>query len=122
MGCLFRTLEKYLAPLWAIVIFIVSIVPADDITIDSDMLIPHADKVVHIMMYFILQVAIMRKRRNGLEGKNKVIIFILVTGYGVFIELFQGYFLADRFFEIYDIIANITGALMGILLFNRIKS
>jgi VanZ family protein len=120
--CLFRKLEKYLAPLWAIVVFIVSILPADDITIDSDMLIPHADKVVHIMMYFILQVAMMRKRQSGMEDKNKVIIFILVSGYGVFIELFQGYFLADRFFEIYDIIANITGALMGILLFNRIKS
>lgn len=122
MRTLFRKLEKSLAVIWAIVIFAASVMPSDNISIESNMLFPHADKVVHFGMYFILQLLFMRYDSSEVKGKNKVIIFILVVSYGFIIELIQGYFLVDRFFENYDIIANITGALMGILFFNRIKS
>ncbi len=86
------------------------------------MLFPHADKIVHFIMYFFLQVLCMR--HNGiLNLKNKTtLIFGLVIFYGIFLELVQGYFLVDRFFENYDIIANITGAFIGIVFFNFIKS
>ena len=122
MKALFRKLEKWLAPCWAIVILVLSIMPTSDMSIHSDMLFPHADKVVHFTMYFILQVFSMSNNLLASKRRNDIFIFSLVAAYGVLMELIQGYFLVDRFFDYYDIIANITGALMGNLFFNRIKS
>ena len=115
-------LEKWLAPLWAVVILVACIIPVDDMSIDSNVLVPHADKVVHFLMYFVLQVLLLNHNSKFGNKFSIWIIFMLTVGYGFLIECIQGYFLVARFFENYDIIANITGALTGILFFNRIKS
>ena len=63
-------------------------------------------------------------------GKNrlKAIIFALVLCnlYGAGIECIQGLFLPSRTFDIYDLMANGIGTLMGVtgslFILNRIKS
>lgn len=122
MSPLFKKFEKWLAPCWALLIFVASVMPSDDISVDSNMLFPHVDKVVHFLMYFILQVLLLRHNDNFMSRKKQVVIFILTASYGFLMEVIQGYFLVDRFYDNYDIIANITGALIGNLFFNLLKS
>jgi len=46
-------------------------------------------------------------------------------GYGLFIEYIQGNFIANRFFDVYDLIANIIGVFVGLAaysLFNKSRA
>ncbi len=41
-------------------------------------------------------------------------MFVLCAGFGLLIEVGQGVFTADRYFDIYDALANSIGALAGL--------
>lgn len=73
-------------------------------------------------MYFTLQFLLQWQYEDRMNKRLEIRIFIMVCSYGILLELVQQFFLKDRFFEIFDIIANITGALMGILFFHFIKT
>ena len=76
----------------------------------------HVDKIVHMAMHGILGFLL---KRDRLTTKSA---FILSFFLGLAIEFCQGYFLPSRYFEIYDLIANIIGYFIGIGLYNLIKS
>jgi len=115
-------LDKWLAPLWAVVILVGCTMPTDNISIDSNVLFPHIDKVVHFVLYLVFQWLLLRHNQIHGNGFSQLVIFILCICYGFLIECIQGFFLEARFFENYDIIANITGALAGMTFFNLKKS
>ena len=89
---------------------------------EGNILGPHGDKVAHFGMYFILQYLFCLSI-HGSRFRQKLLLTFLVTAtYGIIMEVIQHVFLESRFFEIPDIIANITGALSGILLFHFLKT
>lgn len=73
------------------------------------------DKIAHLVCYGILSGSIWYVLR-----RKKVIILSLVIIYGIIIEWIQYSFFPQRFFEFYDIIANIIGAIIGIWLVDKI--
>jgi VanZ family protein len=85
-------------------------------------LFPHADKVVHFGIYFILQVLVMWAFARKDNPLTIILSFCFSVIYGILLEGIQHFFLPDRFFEIFDIIANITGALSGLLFFKLFKT
>ena len=117
-----RKLKRLFSIIWVLVIFIGTTFPNSDITVGANVLVPHVDKIAHFTMYFILQLLLMWQFDEIKTGRFQIRILLLVCAYGILLELIQKYFLVDRFFESYDIIANITGAFMGIILFHRIKT
>ena len=82
----------------------------------------YMDKVIHAIIYTILSylitVALRKQRVNYLASKNAygISVFVTVT-LGFLLEIGQHLITKDRSFELWDIIANITGALIGIALF-----
>lgn len=74
-----------------------------------------ADKVIHLGMFFVLTVCFF------LAYKVKFIKSILILSvYGVVIEILQEVFPNGRTFDFYDIIFNVFGAIIGYLFISNI--
>lgn len=84
-----------------------------------------ADKLVHGLIYFILinlWAAFFYLKKNLHFNINWVsILFFSILLYGIIIEILQGLFTASRIADIFDVLANLIGSLLGILFFKSIK-
>ncbi len=84
------------------------------------------DKIVHILIYFILVNLWMLYLyiRNGFQFKNKwgLILLLSVLLYGIIIEILQGLLTISRSADIFDVVANLIGSFIGIYFFKSIKN
>lgn len=105
---------------WLVTITVLSLVSfEDDSALDLD--IPNFDKVVHFTFYFvagILGVLFCNATIKGFMKKIPSLVKFLLglIGYGIIIEVLQESLTTYRSAELLDVIANSTGALLGILL------
>ncbi len=90
---------------------ILSILPPNMMVQNSLFEIPWADKIGHFCMYAILGFFWNVVLRNSKNPRLKAVFF--VVAFGIFMELIQFQFILGRYFEIFDIIANITGCIFG---------
>lgn len=109
------------AIVWAVLIFIGSVLSGD--TLDGVKLIniPGFDKLVHFTWYFFLFLFIaagVYKWKEGLKPKNLVVILVVCMVYGGFLEFLQGNVFVKRSEDVYDFMANSTGAIAGSALFS----
>jgi VanZ family protein len=115
---------------WGIFIFVLSVWPGKDfpsIPDWGDLL--SLDKIVHMTFYGLLTWLILwGKRQNianpdklGTEGAISFTIMLVVaafsSGFGWFIEWFQGAYCQDRMSDVMDGVANTIGAVIGLLAF-----
>jgi VanZ family protein len=84
-----------------------------------------ADKIVHVAIYFILiciwQMFFYIKNSHTYNFKWAIGILIVSLFYGIIIEVLQELFTDSRSADVYDVVANLTGSIIGILFFKRIK-
>ena len=83
-------------------------------------IVTHQDKLVHVLMYLFFTFF----WYNYLEAyTNKALLIAIVLAglFGTVVEVLQGGLTAERQFDYYDISANILGALLSIILVNRLK-
>lgn len=105
--------------IWAITLLVITItlscMPSNNLSNNSFLNLPYGDKLAHFIAYSSLGFT----WGNALYPKKdyiiKTLIFLVLLG--LVIEFIQFYFLVGRFFEMYDIIANIIGSLNGVLIF-----
>lgn len=102
---------KILLAIWMIIVLVLSTMPSSAVSKASFLGIPNLDKIAHFVMYFIF--ALLASLAFKLTNWQ---IFFLVFCYGLLMECVQHYFLTNRYFEIFDIIANIIGTIVGIML------
>jgi VanZ family protein len=81
--------------------------------------IPHADKVVHFVFYFVLAflgVLATKQSVKGNANSHNVLLytFLFASFYGILMEFFQYYFTQNRQGDILDVLANTLGAMVGI--------
>lgn len=80
--------------------------------------IPHLDKLVHFVFYFIAAILgsmLIKERTKGqfnLSG-TVIISMVVVTIYGIVIEVIQNTFTNYRSGDLYDVLANSLGAFFG---------
>ena len=107
------------AVLWSVIIFIVCLLPGNTFPAEDFLDTIYFDKIVHFTMYLILFMLIMNGIKKERPIRKKLLFaaaFICILQ-GVLIEFLQGSDLvSNRSFELFDIIANITGVLTGFLL------
>jgi VanZ family protein len=85
----------------------------------ADIKISNIDKVYHSIAYFTLAIAwliVYYKKPN-----KKYIIVICCIIFGIVIELLQSKITLHRTGDYYDILANSSGALIALLIFNLIS-
>jgi VanZ family protein len=102
--------------LWLVILVKLSLMAGNKLP--SVPLLPHMDKLVHAVMYFILAFLLTRPViRTGISKPYFwIILFCLVAG--MLIEILQQYYALYRSGSILDEIANVAGAVLGILFFH----
>ncbi|MBI1227331.1 MAG: hypothetical protein GC192_19015 [Bacteroidetes bacterium] len=108
---------KFFIPvvLWAILIFILS----TKVGIQLPETKIGTDKVAHFAVYFVFNLLAIRGLVLGdnLSTKNVLIATFVVTVYGITMEFIQWAFFPNRFFEVWDMVANFIGAVLGYIAF-----
>lgn len=106
--------------IWSIILLVLGLLPKSSLP-DVRFHIPFLDKIAHAGFYFLLIFFILHESNKLLS--NRLIInalsYCLVLGCSI--ELGQKYFLQGRSFEIWDIVANIIGSFIGILIYRILK-
>ncbi|MCF8224971.1 MAG: VanZ family protein [Bacteroidales bacterium] len=114
---------KYIVSiLFAIVIFILSVWPADTAPTPS-FFFKGMDKVIHGIMYGVFIVLILREYlKNSVVNYQGVIYLLLLTWiYSIIMELIQYFVVETRSGEIYDVLANMGGIIIGTAIFLTFK-
>jgi VanZ family protein len=133
---MFQRLQKLLskntpARLWTIFILILMAIPGNMLPREEKTFIPNLDKLVHATLFgsFVFLWSIYyatRKDKNNHSNSRFVLILIIACLYGVATELMQKYLIPNRDYDIYDIMADSIGAVLGflfvLLTVNRFKS
>lgn len=102
---------------WIIIITTLSLYSFEDFD-TQEIYIPHVDKVVHFIFYFIaafLGALLIRERTNGHLSLSRAVIIsmLVVIFYGIVIEVIQNTFTLSRSGELFDVLANSLGAFFG---------
>ncbi|HKR06873.1 MAG TPA: VanZ family protein [Bacteroidia bacterium] len=112
--------------LWAILILILCVLPGSAIPHYRWTDLLSIDKIIHAFLFIILTLLLIRgfKRQTRFSFLNVhtlTLIFLFSVIYGGLLELMQNYCLADRTGSWFDLIANVTGCILGIIINNYLK-
>ena len=77
----------------------------------------HFDKLVHIGFFLVLVVSWLWALK--LFKKGIVVLLISAAVYGLLVELVQDRLIANRSFDLGDLVADMAGALAGLWFWNR---
>ena len=91
-----------------------TLLPSEEIPNTGLLNIPFGDKLGHAIAYLSLGFSWHLVCQKFSKSEIKVLIGLFSLGF--VLELSQFYFLVGRYFEMFDIIANIIGAIAGIAL------
>lgn len=80
------------------------------------------DKLAHLGVFAIFSITILfgnklRHRKRKLDNQKKLNAFFISVVYGIILESLQ-YFVPGRMVDIYDLLANTLGAIVGVILFS----
>ena len=112
--------------LWSLFILFICAIPGNTLPKVSIFHIKHLDKIVHIVLFFVLYVFMTR-------GFKKIILtprfynnyfifsFFYCILYGVLIEIIQHYFVVGRHADFNDVFADTGGVLFGVIIVELIK-
>lgn len=109
---------KYAWKVWVVFILFALLIPSSSLEVAKVPIIPYADKIVHFFLFGILYllVAMASDYHISSSRKNRHLLYVLT--FSIFTE-FSQFLLGHRSFDIFDIIANIMGAIAAYLFFNR---
>jgi VanZ family protein len=105
----------YVPLTWSILTQVLLSIPGNLLDGTGMLHIPHLDKIAHLGLFGGLSLlwSLFLHYRNG-AGKNVfLLVAMAVSIYGVAVEFFQFYFIPNRSFDVYDIVADVCGALCG---------
>lgn len=108
--------------LWAVFILVLCLMPGRDL---PSVHLFEADKIGHFSVYVILAALLFYgwKKQSQFPSLHQNVllkILILTSVYGFAVEVMQELFTADRHFDLFDALANSTGAIVGSLLSAKI--
>jgi VanZ family protein len=107
------------AIIWSVLICFLLIIPGQDFP--EGPRIPSLDKIVHAFL-FGMQVFLWCRYGSRATGRNIrwifFLIFLLSCIYGIGMEYVQQYWVANRSFELGDIVADIAGSLGGWIIYH----
>jgi VanZ family protein len=112
--------KRFPAISWTLIIFILLSLPGGMLPNENNLSIPNLDKFVHVTMFggFVFLWCLYFSYRPTEKPVSKTLhfsIFLIACVYGTVMEYVQKYFIPNRDFDIYDILADIAGALVGYL-------
>jgi VanZ family protein len=129
---LYRLLShRFPSVAWTLLIFILLALPGSVLPNEKHFSIPQLDKMVHVVLFgsfvFLWSFYFSTKKTNENLRKKYLRITIIACIYGYVMELIQKYFIPNRDYDIYDVAADVLGAIIGyvvlrIFVDRRVKS
>lgn len=105
------------ALIWSIVIFILLVIPGRELPEGPE--VPSFDKIIHAFLFGMLVwlwCVYLKKSPNCSGNTWKFFLtFLFSCFYGIAMEYVQKYFVVNRAYETGDIIADIVGSAVGLL-------
>ncbi|SHF84565.1 VanZ like family protein [Flavobacterium segetis] len=102
---------------WCSVISFFCLVQLNNVPLGN---VSNVDKLVHAFFHFILTTLCFLFLKNEVKDskslKPVVFAFLFSLLFGIAIEIVQGLFTATRQSDVFDVLANISGALLSIIL------
>ena len=118
-----KNLFKYqlLTILWAIFIYILCMSNPSALPKHRYFNVPYFDKWVHAFLFSVMALLFLlgykrQTPRLYFNTKHYFLVLLCSTAYGVFIELVQHFFTSNRHADVYDVMADLAGAILGCLL------
>lgn len=109
---------KSLAIAWLVIMCILFFLPGSDLPERNWMAVVHFDKWVHIGLFAIL-IFLWRSSFNlDLNHYNWMLLFSALL-YGLSVEFIQKFWTSGRSFDLYDVLADMTGSVLGLLVWLR---
>ena len=106
---------------WTIVLIVATLLPKEVVSQSSFLNIPHFDKISHLCSYALLVFLWSSSLREKTEKIRAArIAFYGSIFLGVLLEILQWQLNVGRHFEILDIIANIIGSIIGLIVFYKL--
>lgn len=111
------------AIIWAIIIFILLVMPGSDIPANDFFELIYFDKWVHFGLFAVLTLFLcypfIQLQKTVIKGY--FYMPFLSAGYGIMMEFVQKYFTTTRTFDVTDIIADTAGVVCAIVLLRKIS-
>lgn len=108
---------------WTIFVIVMSLLPKSSIDVGNIHFFKGFDKIVHLFFYAILMFLWIKDFKLFEKSDNKAKKFIFGIFYcislGVILEICQKYLEIGRSFDTFDIIANISGAIIVAVFLNH---
>lgn len=111
---------KYHIPLsiWVIITLYLSLTPGDEL---PEINLWQFDKVLHFGFYALMSVFarwswFQQYNLHKLRLKVKIILFAAISIFSIVIEILQGELINGRYFDIFDILANLLGTIIGLII------
>ena len=101
---------RALALLWTVLIFIACAMPGKHVPSVS---LPNFDKVVHALFFFLFYFLWALPTKQGSALRMQLLLIAIL--YGFALEYYQLYAANGRSFDVWDGIADATGAVLGYL-------
>ncbi|NNL92810.1 MAG: VanZ family protein, partial [Saprospiraceae bacterium] len=89
---------------WVIIMTVSLLMPTEDLEIES---IAINDKVIHVILFFVLAYLILNAITEKFDLKYVSLAVICASLFGICIEYLQDELNTGRYFDYFDIIANI---------------
>ncbi|MBK8517370.1 MAG: VanZ family protein [Saprospiraceae bacterium] len=106
------------AVLWTILTLYLSLISAREASKFNVWDFVGFDKLAHLIFYCIFCFLWCMGFRESNNSQKKILFFSV--SFGVLMEICQLYLFNGRSFELFDIIANIIGSVVGLILFKKI--
>ena len=108
------------AVVWFVISFILFTIPPSQLPDEGIFKIPQQDKFIHITIFFLLVYLFCRPfKLTGFPKKEITSWFIRIAwyglAYGISVEFIQKYFVPNRSYDVWDILADAIGCLIGYL-------
>ncbi|RPD40142.1 VanZ family protein [Chitinophaga barathri] len=119
-----RMIRYYLPAMgWIVLILFLCTLPGSAIPQISAFDKLHIDKVVHFLLFGVTVLLLAYgyyKQKGEISNWSLFSLVVMVTLYGLAIEFIQRYLVANRSFDMYDLLADGLGAVAGALVFSWI--
>lgn len=108
---------RILAVLWLLFISVLFFLPGSTLPQGGLFSIPYFDKYVHVGFFAVL--VFLWRFYFGPDVKFTGLVLLLALCYGMAVEVVQHYWVVNRSFDLGDVLADLSGAVLGIVLWTK---